>query len=86
MAGKVRLSHAAKVMRYTGYAPGGVCPFLLPDGLKVLIDRSVRRFVQVYAAAGNDRSAAPVSADQLLEITSGQEVDVCVPMEDPKQA
>ncbi len=75
--GKARLPEAEEVIRYTGYAPGGVCPFLLPKGLRVLIDASMRRFPAVYAAAGNEHSAVPVTVDQLLEITGGVEVAVC---------
>jgi prolyl-tRNA editing enzyme YbaK/EbsC (Cys-tRNA(Pro) deacylase) len=75
--GKARLPKADEVIRYTGYAPGGVCPFLLPEDLRVLVDASMRRFAVVYAAAGNEHSAVPVTVDQLLEITGGIEVDVC---------
>ena len=75
--GKVRLPDADEVARHTGYAPGGVCPFLLPTGLRVLVDESMRRCPRVYAAAGNDHSAVPITVDQLLAITRGEEVDVC---------
>jgi len=37
----------------------------------------MRRFPVVYAAAGNEHSAVPVTVDQLLEITGGVEVAVC---------
>lgn len=77
LKGKVRLTDAAEVVQHTGYAPGGVCPFLLPEGLTVLVDTSMRRFPKVYAAAGNDHSAVPITVDQLLTITRGTEVDVC---------
>lgn len=75
--GKARLPEAEEVAAHTGYAPGGVCPFLLPAGLKVVVDRSMRRFPKVYAAAGNEHSAVPITVDQLLEITGGAEVAVC---------
>ena len=75
--GKARLPDADEVIRYTGYAPGGVCPFLLPSGLRILIDSSMRRFDTVYAAAGNDHSAVPITVDRLIEVTGGEEVDVC---------
>lgn len=75
--GKARLPDAGEVIQHTGYAPGGVCPFLLPEGLRVLIDRSMRRFETVYAAAGNDHSAVPITIDRLIEVTGGEEVDVC---------
>lgn len=77
ISGKARLPEAEEVAACTGYAPGGVCPFLLPPGLKVVIDGSMRRFPVVYAAAGNEHSAVPVTVDQLLEITGGVEVEVC---------
>jgi len=75
--GKARLPEAEEVAAHTGYAPGGVCPFLLPAGLKVVVDRSMRRFPRVYAAAGNEHSAVPITVEQLLEITGGAEVAVC---------
>jgi prolyl-tRNA editing enzyme YbaK/EbsC (Cys-tRNA(Pro) deacylase) len=78
LTGKVRLPDAEDVIFHTGYAPGGVCPFLLPRELPVLVDSSMRRFPKVYAAAGNDHSAVPITVDQLLGVTGGTEVDVCV--------
>jgi prolyl-tRNA editing enzyme YbaK/EbsC (Cys-tRNA(Pro) deacylase) len=77
LSGRARLPEAHEVQQHTGYAPGGVCPFLLPRDLRVMVDASMRRFPRVYAAAGNDHSAVPVTVDQLLEITGGTEVEVC---------
>jgi prolyl-tRNA editing enzyme YbaK/EbsC (Cys-tRNA(Pro) deacylase) len=79
LTGRARLPEAHEVQHLTGYAPGGVCPFLLPKDLRVMVDASMRRFPRVYAAAGNDHSAVPVTVDQLLEITGGTEVVVCEP-------
>ena len=76
-SGRARLPEAEEVIAHTGYAPGGVCPFLLPEHLKVVVDTSMRRFPLVYAAAGNKHSAVPVTVEQLLEITGGVEVEVC---------
>lgn len=80
LAGKVRLPSAEEVEHHTGYSPGGVCPFLLPAALRIAVDSSMRRFPRVYAAAGNDHSAVPVTVDRLLELTGGAEVDVCEPL------
>ena len=77
LTGKVRLPAAEDVERLTGYLPGGVCPFLLPAELPVLIDQSLRRFQFVYPAGGNDFSGVPVSFTQLLHLTNGRVVDVC---------
>lgn len=79
-SGKVRLPEAEEVRQHTGYAPGGVCPFLLPAELSVLLDRSLRRFATVYPAAGNDFSAVPLSVERLLELSGAIEVEVCEPL------
>ena len=79
LSGKVRLPPSDEVQRHTGYAPGGVCPFLLPAGLPLLLDRSLQRFSLVYAAAGNQYSAVPISWMQLLNLTSGRPADLCLP-------
>jgi prolyl-tRNA editing enzyme YbaK/EbsC (Cys-tRNA(Pro) deacylase) len=75
--GKVRLPLPEEVIQWTGYAPGGVCPFLLPGDLRVLVDVSMRRFPKVHAAAGSAHSAVPVTFDQLLLLTDGEPADVC---------
>ncbi len=76
-SGKVKLPQADEVLRFTGYAPGGVCPFLLAADLPVLLDVSMQRFGQVYAAAGNDYSAVPITFAQLQQLTGGEPVEVC---------
>ncbi len=79
LTGKVKLPRVEEVLQHTGYAPGGVCPFLLAPQLPVLLDTSMLRFPQVYAAAGNDYSAVPISFAQLQVITGGLSVEVCEP-------
>jgi prolyl-tRNA editing enzyme YbaK/EbsC (Cys-tRNA(Pro) deacylase) len=76
-SGKVLLPAADEVLLLTGYAPGGVCPFLLPDSLPVLLDRSLLRFATIYPAAGSDRSSVAISTSQLYTLTGGREVEVC---------
>ena len=77
LSGKVKLPSAEEVLTHTGYRPGGVCPFLLPSRLPVLLDFSLRRFPRVYAAGGDDHSAVPVTWSQLLQLTGGQPAEVC---------
>jgi prolyl-tRNA editing enzyme YbaK/EbsC (Cys-tRNA(Pro) deacylase) len=77
LSGKVKLPKADEVLLHTGYAPGGVCPFLLAAHLPVLLDASLQRFPVVYAAAGNDYSAVPVSYAQLQVLTGGRSAAVC---------
>ncbi len=84
LSGKVKLPAAAEVVQHTGYAPGGVCPFLLPPNLPLFLDSSLRRFPLVYPAAGNDFSGVPITFAQLQAITGGREADLCAPLSDPE--
>jgi prolyl-tRNA editing enzyme YbaK/EbsC (Cys-tRNA(Pro) deacylase) len=77
LSGKVKLPQADEVLKHTGYTPGGVCPFLLPPQLPLLLDSSLLRFPVVYAAAGNSHSAVPVTVAQLEQLTGGTIVDLC---------
>ena len=78
--GKVRLPAAEEVLDLTGYRPGGVCPFLLPTALPVLVDKSLSRFSAVYPAAGDDHSGVGVTPAQLVELTGGRLVELCRPL------
>lgn len=80
LTGKVRLPRAEEVLEQTGYAPGGVCPFLLPAGLPVLLDDSLWRFATVYPAAGDDHSAVPVTPEGLREMVGAKRARVCAPL------
>ncbi len=80
LSGKVKLPQADDVLTHTGYTPGGVCPFLLPTELPLLLDASLQRFPLVYAAAGNSHSAVPVTVAQLERLTGGSLADLCVPV------
>ncbi len=79
LSGKVKLPEARDVQLHTGYQPGGVCPFLLPDTLPLLLDESLKRFPVVYAAAGNSHSAVPISVAQLQALTGADLADICDP-------
>ena len=76
-SGQVRLPAPAEVVRYTGYPPGAVSPFLLPTGLPVLLDASLQRFPLIYPAAGDDRSSVGIALDHLQRLCGGHLVEVC---------
>lgn len=80
LSGKVKLPQGDDVQILTGYLPGGVCPFLLPSDLPIVLDSSMQRFPRVYAAAGNDHSAVPVTVAQLQQLTGADLADVCDPI------
>jgi prolyl-tRNA editing enzyme YbaK/EbsC (Cys-tRNA(Pro) deacylase) len=77
LKGQVRLPAPDEVIRYTGYAPGAVSPFLLPDNLPVLIDDSLKRFKVVYPAAGSCNSAVALDFTGLKTLSKGQVAAVC---------
>jgi prolyl-tRNA editing enzyme YbaK/EbsC (Cys-tRNA(Pro) deacylase) len=61
-----------------GHAPGGVCPFVIKDGIKVYLDESLKRFDIVYPAAGSGNSAVRLTLPE-MEYFSGSTnwIDVC---------
>lgn len=77
LTGKVKLPAADEVLLYTGYLPGGVSPFLLPEELPVYLDRSLQRFKVIYPAAATSSSGVAMTFSRLQEICDGQIVDVC---------
>ena len=74
---KARMLAPDEAIALTGHAVGGVCPFALPEGVRVCLDRSLRRFETVFPAAGSAASAIELSCDELQKCTGGEWVDVC---------
>lgn len=62
-----------------GHDVGGVCPFALPEDVKVYLDESLKRFETVFPAAGSDNSAVELTCGELEKYSSNfqQWVDVC---------
>ncbi len=66
-----------RVAELTGHAVGGVCPFALPDTVRVFLDESLKRFDTVFPAAGSANSAIEVTCEQLEQYSGGIWVNVC---------
>ena len=62
-----------------GHDVGGVCPFALPDDVKVYLDVSMQRFATVFPAAGSSNSAIEMTCEALEKYSSNFTawVDVC---------
>ena len=60
-----------------GHPMGGVCPFALPEGVRVYLDTSLRQYDPVYPAAGAPNNAAKLTLAELERVTGGVWVDVC---------
>ncbi len=81
---KARMIPFEDVERLISHAPGGVCPFGVPDDVEVYLDESLRRFETVYPAAGNDHSAVRLTISELEQVANVKGwVDVCKEIETP---
>lgn len=70
---KAKMLTADEALAMTGHAVGGVCPFALPEGVKVYLDESLRRFETVFPACGSANSAIELTCDELAAFTPGSE-------------
>jgi prolyl-tRNA editing enzyme YbaK/EbsC (Cys-tRNA(Pro) deacylase) len=64
------------VRRATGFAIGGVAPVGHPVPLRTLVDVTLARHGEVWAAAGHPRTVFRTTYDQLLALTGGQAAEV----------
>lgn len=55
----------------TGHPVGGVCPFALPEEIEVYLDESLKRYSEVYPAAGTGNSAVKFTVPELEQVTKG---------------
>ncbi|OUO78155.1 EbsC protein [Blautia sp. An249] len=75
---KAKMIRPDQVENYVGYTPGGVCPFLIPEQVKIYLDVSMKRFDWVYPAAGSSNSAVRLSLEELEQHSHYvQWIDVC---------
>ena len=71
IAGKARRADADLVREATGFAIGGVAP--VGHALPVVVDASLRRFAEVWAAAGHPFCVFRTTPEELLRLTGGRE-------------
>ena len=74
---KAKMLTHEDALRLTGHAVGGVCPFALPEGIRVCCDSTLWRFDYVYPACGSSNSAIKLTPEELIELTGGEKCDVC---------
>jgi Cys-tRNA(Pro) deacylase len=72
----VSMSDAEQVKSQTGFSIGGVSPVAHLNRIKILIDSSLSRYENVYAAAGHPNSIFKIGYKQLIELTKGKEEDI----------
>ena len=72
----VSMADAEQVKSQTGFSIGGVSPTAHLNKNKILIDVSLSRYEQVYAAAGHPNTIFKISCKQLMKLTKGTEEDI----------
>jgi prolyl-tRNA editing enzyme YbaK/EbsC (Cys-tRNA(Pro) deacylase) len=75
-AAGVRRATADEAKTATGYAIGGVPPFGHAASLRVVVDRGLRAFPTVWAAAGLPDAVFPIVPDDLVRLSAATEADV----------
>ena len=76
---KAKMLTHEEAHKLIGHDVGGVCPFALPEDVKVYLDVSMKRFETVFPAAGSSNSAVEMTCDELERYASNFAawVDVC---------
>jgi prolyl-tRNA editing enzyme YbaK/EbsC (Cys-tRNA(Pro) deacylase) len=72
----ISLADADFVREQTGFAIGGVSPIAPSHPIETVVDVSLSRYDQVWAAAGHPRTIFPTSYDELLRLTRGRPAEV----------
>ena len=64
------------VKEQTGYTIGGVSPIGHTNSLQILVDSSLNRFKDLFAAAGHPNCIFKINFDDLIKITNGSIEDI----------
>lgn len=75
-AREVRKATAEEAREATGFAIGGTPPFGHPRPLRVLIDRDLLSYQEVWAAAGTPMSVFPIPPEVLQEASGAELADL----------
>ena len=68
----VSMANADEVKTNTGFSIGGVAPIAHLKKLNILIDQSLSRFQNVFAAAGHPNSIFKIEYNKLVQMTKGE--------------
>ena len=68
----VCMANADEVKTNTGFSIGGVAPIAHLKKLNILIDQSLSRFQNVFAAAGHPNSIFKIEYNKLIQMTKGE--------------
>ena len=72
----VSMANANEVKENTGFSIGGVSPIAHIKKLDILVDKSLNRFSDVFAAAGHPNCVFKINYRELIKITNGIEKEI----------
>ena len=74
--GKLRRASADFVRQHTGHVIGGVSPIDHPAPVPTYVDPWLRRYDEIWAAAGHPSAVFNTTYDELLKLTGASELEV----------
>ena len=72
----ISMANPQSVKEVTGFTIGGVSPIGHLKEVEILIDNNLKRFQNIYAAAGHPNCVYKVNFENLLKMTSGKVEDI----------
>ena len=72
----ISMASPEDVKMQTGYTIGGVSPVGHIKNLKIFVDESLKRFPNIFAAAGHPNCVFKINFENLLKITKGEIKDI----------
>jgi Cys-tRNA(Pro) deacylase len=72
----ISMATPEEVKTQTGYTIGGVSPVGHINLIEILIDNSLKRFIDLYAAAGHPNCVFKIDFENLQKITNGEIKDI----------
>ena len=70
------MANAQEVKDNTGFSIGGVSPVAHSKKFDILIDKSLNRFTNLFAAAGHPNCVFKINYNDLIKITKGSEEEI----------
>lgn len=64
---KAKMPSPDEVLEKVGHSVGGVCPFAIPDNVKVYLDESLKEHETVFPACGSSNSAIELTCNSLYQ-------------------
>jgi prolyl-tRNA editing enzyme YbaK/EbsC (Cys-tRNA(Pro) deacylase) len=74
--GKLARATPEFVREHTGHVIGGVSPIDHPAPVPTYVDRTLRQYAEIWAAAGHPSAVFNTTYDELVTMTAATEIDV----------